>query len=79
MSLKKKIRTLFILLLLLVFIPATTSSCGTGFGVYSFDADSTYIEIISEDSVKHYYRETLKIGIDMWCFEHAEWEIVRKK
>lgn len=79
MFLKKSLKTLFTLLLLLAVIPATTTSCGTGFGVYSFDADSTYIEIISEDSVKHYYKETLKIGTDMWCFEHSKWEIVRKK
>ena len=55
------------------------TSCNTGFGLYSFESDSTYTEIFGADSVLHFYKEVLRFGEDMWCFKHAQWEVVETK
>lgn len=80
MSIEKEriIKALFGLLLLLFIAPVATISCSNGWSVgnNSNELDSTFTKIISKDSVAHYYKESLRIGYDMWCFEHSQWEKV---
>ena len=80
MKLHKAIFSFFGLLVAIVlFGLLSLTSCNSGFGVYSFEADSTYTQIVGVDSVLHFYKETLRFGEDMWCFKHAQWEVVEGK
>ena len=75
MFIKSK-KSLLFLMSLLVLAPIGTSSCSSGFGIYEFESDSTYIEITSSDSITHFYKEVLRFDRDMWCFKHAQWEVI---
>ena len=64
----------------LVFFVAL--SCNSGWSIVGYDYiedPSSFIEITSSDSVKHYYKDVLRFDSDMWCFRHNEWETIRKK
>jgi hypothetical protein len=65
-----------LLVAIVLFGLLSLTSCSSGFGIYEFESDSTYIEITSSDSITHFYKEVLRFDRDMWCFKHAQWEVV---
>ena len=65
-----------LLVAIVLFGLLSLTSCSSGFGIHEFESDSTYIEITSSDSITHFYKEILRFDKDMWCFKHAQWEVV---
>tara|TARA_R110001583_G_scaffold84474_3_gene222148 strand:+ start:1008 stop:1232 length:225 start_codon:yes stop_codon:yes gene_type:complete len=54
------------------------SSCSNGWTVGNFQ-DSTFVELIDQDSTAHYYDADISFSKDSWCYTHNQWEIIRKK
>jgi len=78
----KKTELSYISFLLIITLFSLCMGCDSGWsigGLYLNGEDSSYIEIVSSDSISHLYEEILKFGEDMWCFKHAQWEVVEVK
>ena len=54
------------------------SSCNTGWTVGNFQ-DSTFVELIDQDSTSHYYDADISLDNDCWCYTHNRYEMIRKK
>ena len=54
------------------------SSCNTGWTVGNFQ-DSTFVELIDQDSTSHYYDADISFSKDSWCYTHNQWEVVKIK
>ena len=68
-----------------LFLTLIVSSCSSGWSVANYEltpqdttTNTVFIEIISSDSVSHWYSDRINHG-DNWCYRHSEWEIVRIK
>jgi len=72
------------MLLLILGVITTITGCNSGWsvaGVQITPSDSveiSYLVIIDQDSSKHWYEPSIKMG-DNYCYKHHIWEDVRKK
>tara|TARA_R110002033_G_scaffold148030_1_gene185256 strand:+ start:194 stop:439 length:246 start_codon:yes stop_codon:yes gene_type:complete len=68
-----------------LFITLIVSSCSSGWSVGGYELtpqdtsrNTVFIEIMSSDSVSHWYSDRIYHG-DNWCYRHSIWEDVRIK
>tara|TARA_R110002020_G_scaffold123523_1_gene280060 strand:+ start:1011 stop:1256 length:246 start_codon:yes stop_codon:yes gene_type:complete len=68
-----------------LFITLIVSSCSSGWSVAGYELtpqdtsrNTVFIEIVSSDSVSHWYSDKIYHG-DNWCYRHGIWENVRIK
>lgn len=58
------------------------NSCSNGWYVGNLQLssdDSSFVEIVDQDSTAHYYDYNVSFENDSWCYTHNQWEIIRKK
>jgi len=58
------------------------AGCSPGWSIGEFELsnnDSSYIEIVDSDSILHFYDKYITLDVDVWCYVHAQYEIIRKK
>ena len=75
----------YLLFLLAVLMLAMLTSCSSGWSVAGYELtpqdtseNTVFIEIMSSDSVSHWYSDKIYHG-DNWCYKHGIWEDVRIK
>ena len=75
----------YLLFLLAVLMLAMLTSCSSGWAVAGYELtpqdtseNTVFIEIVSSDSVSHWYSDKIYHG-DNWCYKHGIWEDVRIK
>jgi|TARA_R110000823_G_C15613453_1_gene466765 hypothetical protein len=75
----------YLLFLLAVLMLAMLTSCSSGWSVAGYELtpqdtseNTVFIEIVSSDSVSHWYSDKIYHG-DNWCYKHGIWEDVRIK
>ena len=68
-----------------LFFTLIVSSCSSGWSVAGYELtpqdtsrNTVFIEIVSSDSVSHWYSDKINHG-DNWCYRHSIWENVRIK
>ena len=55
--------------------------CSSGWSVGNLGTeseDSTFVHLVDQDSIPHYYDAKLSFNMDSWCYVHGQWEVIRK-
>ena len=79
-----EILKLLVQVIILAFTTLMLSSCSNGWSVGNLDINAedsmyTFVEVLDQDSISHFYSDHVRFNKDMWCFTHNQWEVVRKK
>ena len=71
----------YLIILFFVYLLITVTSCTNGWSLGNAQmshSDSSLVEIVDQDSTKHYYL-SVDLENDSWCLQHHRWEEIDKK